>query len=182
MDFRVITQPLIEPVSLEELKLHLEYDNTDRDTYFNSLISASRKAIETYLSRSLITQTLEQTFNYNEIPHCYIEPLYPPIQTINSITLYNKLNEASIWGVSNYSLFQDKILYTETVDISIDLREYYCFVVNYDAGYGDTASDVPHGVRQAILDCCQYMFECGCEDFPLKLKIQLDPYREIISL
>jgi uncharacterized phiE125 gp8 family phage protein len=55
----VIVQPTIEPVSLEDFKLHLNYDLNDKDAIFRSYLIAGRQKVEEYIGQYLVDQTLE---------------------------------------------------------------------------------------------------------------------------
>jgi len=46
------TQPTFEPVTLNELKLHLKLSGNAEDSYLESLITAAREFLETYTQRS----------------------------------------------------------------------------------------------------------------------------------
>jgi len=56
---QLITDPTIEPVSLEELKLHLkiELDVLDEDEYLEGLEKTARRHLENITRRALLTQT-----------------------------------------------------------------------------------------------------------------------------
>lgn len=59
------TAPTTEPISLDELKIHLriDEDDSDIDTDLESIISSAREHIEEITSRKLITQTWDYYFN-----------------------------------------------------------------------------------------------------------------------
>jgi uncharacterized phiE125 gp8 family phage protein len=59
MRLKLITAPTIEPVILNELKLHLrmDFDLLDEDEYLEALITTARGYVEDVISRKLLTQT-----------------------------------------------------------------------------------------------------------------------------
>lgn len=61
MDAVLITAPVLEPISLEQLKLHLriELDVLDEDEYLEGLIIAAREHVEDVTRRAIMTQTWE---------------------------------------------------------------------------------------------------------------------------
>ncbi len=88
MGVSIITQPTVEPVSLEEAKLYLRVDATSEDDLISSLIQAAREYVETHTRRTLIYTTYRYTLdtfpgwnglNFTSQP---IElPKYPVAQT-----------------------------------------------------------------------------------------------------
>lgn len=59
MTLRVVTGPTVEPLTLEEAKLHLRETQTVQDTLISALIVAARQYAENYTGRAFVTQTLE---------------------------------------------------------------------------------------------------------------------------
>lgn len=59
MKANLVTAPTSEPISVEELKLHLklELDVLDEDEYLEALIKAAREDVESVTRRALFTQT-----------------------------------------------------------------------------------------------------------------------------
>ncbi len=59
MQAKLITPAILEPISLEELKLHLriELDVLDEDEYLEGLIIAAREHVEDITRRAIMTQT-----------------------------------------------------------------------------------------------------------------------------
>ncbi|NIR17173.1 MAG: phage gp6-like head-tail connector protein, partial [Desulfobacterales bacterium] len=52
-------QPVEEPVTLEEVKAQARILHSEEDALLTSYIVAARLAIEKYLTRKLVTQTLQ---------------------------------------------------------------------------------------------------------------------------
>lgn len=59
----LITAPGHEPVTLDEMKLHLRVDFNSDDTLIEMLIVAARKRAETITRRALVTQTWKQVLD-----------------------------------------------------------------------------------------------------------------------
>jgi hypothetical protein len=51
------TQPTFEPVTMNELKVHLKISGNAEDSYLESLITAAREFLETYTQRSWCKKT-----------------------------------------------------------------------------------------------------------------------------
>lgn len=59
MPYKVITQPSVEPVTLDEAKNHCRVDGTEDNALITSLIVAARESAEHEIGRALCTQTRE---------------------------------------------------------------------------------------------------------------------------
>lgn len=59
MQVKLITPPTIEPVALNDVKLHLriDVDAVDEDEYLEALITVARNHVEDVTGRALLTQT-----------------------------------------------------------------------------------------------------------------------------
>ena len=58
-DIVVVTPPIFEPVSLEELKDHARVVTSDHDEILQRSLVAARERCEGFCRRSLIDQTLD---------------------------------------------------------------------------------------------------------------------------
>lgn len=84
MSIRITTEPLVEPISLIEAKLHLRVDTSADDALITQLIRASRVYCELYQGRAYISRTYEMTFD-NGFPSAISVP-NPPLNYVESIT------------------------------------------------------------------------------------------------
>lgn len=79
-----------EPLTLEEVKLHLkiEADETTEDNLLSALISTAREYAESFTRRALGPKTY--TLYMDEFPSCdEIIIDYPPLRVVNSIKYYD---------------------------------------------------------------------------------------------
>jgi hypothetical protein len=60
---RLVVPAVVEPMTAAEVRLRLKYPRTDQDEAITEWIRAARDAVERYVERGLLTQTLElQTY------------------------------------------------------------------------------------------------------------------------
>lgn len=135
--------PAVEPVSLADVKTYLRIDHTDDDSFLNDLIEAARDAAETYLRRSLITQTWVLTYDEN-IPF-HVDLPHGPVQSITSVVAEAEDTSTVSVNSAAYKLLANDVLRVEGYVSSHKIH------VTYVAGYGDAASDVPAPIRQGII-------------------------------
>lgn len=183
MDYslRLITPPAIEPVTLEDVKLHTHIDYDVEDAILNNWISAARMLAEDFQRRSFIGQMWEVSFDgYPALP---IQLPRAPIIGVRTIKIYDYLNAETVL----YDSFFDEITTTEepattpetNADYQIDLdsepgrlgfaygktwpstvlRSMNSVKIRYAAGFGLAASDVPATVKDAIYLYCAYRNE-----------------------
>ena len=172
----IYTQPSIEPVSLTSVKDILKIDSSDEDSLLTSLIETARYKCEQYVRRAFITQTLE--LSISAIEGNYIELWCPPIIQIDSLTSYDSSNVPTILDPSNYSLIEDKLVFSDTAQYPSELRSEYPIVIRYKAGYGAAVNNVPQSIKTAILYQARALYEgCGSMFMPVMVRSLLDPFR-----
>ena len=156
MAIQVVTEPVKEPISIEDLKNDLKVDSdlTADDALIRALGLAARKVAEQVQHRALITQTLELTLDdwpskgYFELPR-------PPLQSVTSIKYYDEDDNESTVNSSTYLVDTDSepgrvVLNADESWPSTTLRPANGVQVTYVAGYGDNQGDVPEPTQQAI--------------------------------
>lgn len=149
----VITEPEVEPLSLDDAKQHLRFSHDYEDDLIRSLIVAARRYAETYTGKAFITQTLKLT--RDTFPNgCFRLPR-PPLQTVTHIKYTNTLGVLTTVDSSTYVVDAT----TEVGRIGLAdgetwptdaIQQIAAVQVTYDAGYGDTASSVPQTIKQAM--------------------------------
>jgi uncharacterized phiE125 gp8 family phage protein len=158
MNLRLITAPLVTPVSLETAKLYLRVDHTAEDTLITSLIKAATQKGEELARRAFITQTWEMTLD--EWPSGYCLRLYrPPLQSVTSVKYLDGDSVEHSW--TDYAADtrnEPGVIIFNTLPSST-LLESGAISVRYVAGYGDAAANVPDNIQNAILALVAYWYE-----------------------
>lgn len=154
---RLITQPEIEPIDLEEVKKHIRWKSTREDSLLDTYIAAARQFFEIETDRQLIAATWERQFD--AFPSGVIELPHPPLLNVLSV-IYTD-------GDGN-----DQTL-VENTDYTVDapsgpqaargiLKQPFGTVwptplsalgsvrVRYRAGYGEAVEDVPDLIKGCL--------------------------------
>lgn len=63
LDKKVITQPTAEPVTLDEVKLYMNVDYTEKDALITSLITAARQLLEDKFDIGIVQKTVQAIIN-----------------------------------------------------------------------------------------------------------------------
>ena len=88
MAIRVVTPPAVEPVTLNEAKLHCRIDVTDDDALVTSLITVARQYCETFTGRAFVTQTIQYDLpRWPRRKAIYLPR--PPLQSVTSVTWWD---------------------------------------------------------------------------------------------
>jgi len=170
-----IVAPAVEPLTLTETKLYLRVDHNDEDAPINDLIVAARMVAESWLKRSLITQTWKLT--YDDCLHDETPLPMGPVASITSVVIVNRDNSSQTVNVDEYYLNAAKnklIIEGSLVGFKIE--------ISYSAGYG-SASFVPKPIKQGMLAHIAYMYDergNGCNaSLPDLSGMLYMPFREI---
>ncbi|APW60478.1 head-tail connector protein [Paludisphaera borealis] len=156
MKIAIVTPPAIEPVTLAEAKLHARIygDLTDDDALVTSLIVAAREKLEAMTSRSFISRTLTATFD--GFPSCASGVLrlpYPPLQSVASITYADESGAAQTLDPSVYTVSDGTpglVMLANGKSWPAAAKQIASVKVQFVAGYGATADDVPEVAKLII--------------------------------
>lgn len=157
------TPPAAEPVSVDEVKANSRIIDTTDDVNIALLIGAARRYAESLTGRSFITQGWRLVLD--GFPPC-IELERGNVQAISSITYRDMagVTQTVSWAAASNGV-QRSTDGTLVADLSanpariapafgcvwpIPMPEIGAVVINYTAGYGPAATDVPEGLRHWI--------------------------------
>lgn len=180
------TEPIFEPVGVDEAKTHLRYRDNDENDWLKTAIIAARQLAESYTNRQICTATRYLYLDAWPAGEGPIRPPFPPLVSIASIKYYDTAGDQQTWDSGSYAL--DKVMEPGRVGLapnyeypSIQDRQQ-CIVVEYVCGYA-TVGEVPPGIRLAILMLVADTFEHRGSQSELRLAPNqqfwdlLGPYR-----
>jgi len=123
----------VEPVTIEDLKLHLAIDSNDHDDLLNKLLADAREQVELYTGLSLIESNVKA--RWEELTTCELP--YGPVISIRSV------KDSAEALVTDYSLEG----FTGSF-VSLKADSSSPIMVEYVAGY---EGDIPAGLQLAIM-------------------------------
>lgn len=186
----LITPPVNRIVDLVTAKLHCRVDFTDDDTLITSLILAAESYLDGYsgiLGRALINQTWEQSFDS-------FDSLRLPVgiaSNIASLKYYDTNNVQQTLVNTTYQLFTNEAYSFADLAPTKSWPSIYTrpdsVTVQWIAGYGPNATDVPAAIVQAIKMLLGHWYEnrgtvvmdMKTEDMPMASTALLAPFRRI---
>lgn len=157
----VTVPPAVEPITVDEAKLHSRIDQTVEDSLITRLITVARIQCEDIAARKFITQTLQGGLE------CWpqdgiIQLPWLPAQSVSSIT-YIDINGATHTVNSAIYAFDAKRnrIYLKDFEVwpTEALRYFDAITVTWVAGYGAAGTDVPAPYLQAILLLTGHLYE-----------------------
>lgn len=158
----LLAGPAAEPVTLAEAKAWLRLDSTDEDALVSTLVAAARIHLESTTGRALLTQSWRIVLDCWPIDRTVTLPV-APLQSLTEIRAYD---DGGVFTTISLAQFQAetavapaRLLLPPTVDGMPALRQRLGIEIDYVAGYGDDAGDVPADLRQALLVLVAYWFE-----------------------
>lgn len=168
---RIITPPPVEPVTVEEAKLHCRVDHNDEDATFERLITAARVSCESFVGRAFVERVYEYTLDRFPRGRKIVLP-YPPVVSIDSVVYYDRdgaletMVEGDDYLVDTINEPAAVILPNGISWPSLSLYALHPIRVTYTAGYpmipgtpDDYTTNVPAYAKQAILLCVGNWYE-----------------------
>ncbi|MGE0109109.1 MAG: head-tail connector protein [Bdellovibrionales bacterium] len=162
MSNQLLSAPIVEPVTLADMKAYARISHANDDALLTDLISGAREWCEAFTGRAFITQTWRCTLSVFPKGRVLILPS-GPLQSITSVTFYNASGEASSFDVSHLLLESGSVpsravLEDNAVWFPLQ-RAANGMVVDYVVGYGSSSADVPAPLRLAIKQLVLHWYE-----------------------
>jgi uncharacterized phiE125 gp8 family phage protein len=168
--------PVVEPVSLLDVKAHLRIDTADEDSLLQSLIMTARLHIEVALGLALITQTWSCYFDQwpsTQEPRAatlhrppsldaLIIPI-SPIKSIDAIRVY--ADDGTFIALPLTGFLMDvvsrraRVVRRFATALPAPGRKLNGIEVAVTAGFGATSADIPAPIRQAHLLLVAHWYE-----------------------
>lgn len=151
--WKVITEPFVEPVAVQDLKDFSRIEGDDEHDLLGDFIHAARVATEEYLGRALIQQTIRLLMNY--WPGTVVELPRPPLMSITKVATLNEEDEETVYSSDNYYAITEaipgKLILKKSVALPVNTsRDYGGFLIEYKAGYGTDSIDIPKPIVEGI--------------------------------
>jgi len=138
-DYKIISPPTAEPISLTEAKLHLRVDHTDDDALITSLIKTAREYCERFQRRTYMATAYQMKLDtWQDVLRL---PL-PPLWRISSITYVDSAGDVQTLGTTVYEIDT----HAEPGEVRLDYNQswpahrsdHHAITVNYTCGYSTT--------------------------------------------
>jgi len=163
MDWKVTTQPAIEPVTLAEAKLQCKVDTdlVEDDDLITSKMKAARQWCEFFQNRAYIEQSITAKFDAF-LGDTIILPM-PPLISVTSVKYLDGNGTQQTLDPSYYDVDTTSepgritLGYNDTWPTTRD--QHHAIEIIFKAGYGATAASVPELTKSAILLLTEHLYE-----------------------
>ena len=154
-DIKLVTGPAVEPITIDEAKLHLRVDAFEDDYTINSLVKCARQYVEIVTGLALITQTWDQ---YLQDWPCNGEIILrrSPLISVASVNVKDTAGTETAVASTVYIVDanQDPPRIVEAYGQTWPSTTLYPaspIRIRFTAGHGATAASVPEPLRAAML-------------------------------
>ena len=181
----LLTPPAVEPVGLNEAKAYLGVLDSAEDNLISNLITAARQAVEQYCGRVLINQSWRLTLDtwpQEAIVNgglrddgallaanhrlgggvVAIQLPKPPLQAVLAIRVYSAAGPAATIPATTYvvdgAATPGRVVMTSGASLPVIGQTARGLEIDFTAGYGATANDVPAVLRQAVLQAVKALY------------------------
>lgn len=171
----LVTAASIAPVPIEMALRHCRALEADVDMVWFYLQAATEK-IEDYLGRALVTKTYRKELqSWHDLPTQFAYPVQHGLPVVPSVVLpwspliaidhvkYYSNGTLTTWSADNYrantSSTPGRLMYVDNVSLpSVDSR-HDAIQIQFQAGYGLSAYNIPTPLRAAVLFLTHYWFD-----------------------
>lgn len=175
--------PEVEPISVAEVKTFLRISHDGDDAVLSNYIKAARQFCETYTGIAMISRDFKVSF---DISGKALRRNYPipkaPVSAISSVKMvsYSAQETSLESGAYETDTGFNRIF---IMNNGLNAANQRAIEINFIAGYGENASDIPETLRHAVLMKTAQMYESrGGEDNPTGFDIVdslLRPYKKM---
>jgi uncharacterized phiE125 gp8 family phage protein len=174
--------PSVEPVTALEAKSFLRLAGSTEDALLEGLIRAAREDVERATGLALIDQTWRLAIDRIP-PGDVVLLMRHPVRQIIAVTTYGSEGEASLVNANDYQADlasrPARLLFRKRPQAA---RAMNGIEIDFRAGFGPVAADVPELLRRAILVLVAHWYEFRASYGPSEQPVSYPPqYRRMIS-
>lgn len=156
MGLQLVTAPAQEPIGLDLAKAHLRVSGSDEDEVIRLYMASARGQVESFLARSLITQTWALTLDrFPASDREAIKLPRPPLVSVGSIVYLDCDGAEQTWPDESYVVdaasWSPRVMPAYGVTWPSTRSTVNAVTVTYTAGYGAGGDAVPQVIRNEIL-------------------------------
>jgi uncharacterized phiE125 gp8 family phage protein len=157
--YKLVTGPSSEPITLAEAKLYLRVDDSTEDALITSIITAARRKFENDTYHYLLPQTWELYLNQNEINAEPISLNKSDITAISNVKYYDQSNTQQTLSTNDYqTAIQGRPYSIQLTTVPQVYNRLEAMVIRFTLGYTNAAA-VPEDIKIAIKTLIGTLYE-----------------------
>lgn len=165
---RIETQPVNEPVTVQDVKGIMRLDSSADDTMIAGLITSAREALEKRTGRSLVNKGYVAYFDRFPQPGQYLRIPMPPLVSVSAVNYLDQEQASQEWDSDEYivaseqspALILPKFPNVYPVAFFMPGSVQVHFTSGYlSGGYGDAESPIPERFRLAIQQLAMHWYD-----------------------
>lgn len=179
----LVTGPVVEPLSLEEMRLHLRLDDTQEDDLVGSLIKAARLMLESATRLKFVSQSWRLSIAEVPAGRSIRVPL-APVLLVEAVRVFDAAGVETLVDAAHYRLRRGSEPALVTLGSGFPAAPGGV-EVDLVAGFGPSAIDVPEPLRHAVRMLVAYWFENRGDEahqraqLPADVALMIAPYRSL---
>ncbi|MEJ8473952.1 head-tail connector protein [Roseibium algae] len=156
----LVTPPVSEPVSVDDMRAQLRLSGSQEENLLTEFIEAARAQIETETRRAMIRQGWRFYLEAWPMGRVVTLPI-APVLSVNEITVYDQDGTGTTLDPDDFTLDRGACPGRVRVKLGagIPTAQLQGLEIDFTAGYGDSAADVPAPMRQSIRLLAAHWFE-----------------------
>lgn len=180
--------PAAEILSTADAKEFLRIDTAAEDELIAAFILTARLWVEKYLGKALVTQEWKATYeSFHVSENDTVQLPMGSLQSVESVKYYDSDDVLQTVSTSDYYVdtLKARVRFTTLPDLQ---DRPNALEINYTAGYGDAATDVPEPIITAVRYLVTQFFEnripvvvgTSTAPMPMTAEYLLLPYTEVL--
>lgn len=154
-----LAPPAAEPLTVAAAKAHLRVTHDGEDALIGDLLRAAREEVERQTGLALIAQGWRLVLD--DWPADGLVTLgRHPVRAVEAVTVYDDAGEPAVVPATSYRVDAlsrpARVLVTERMAVGSALNG---IEIDFSAGYGEAGTDVPDGLKRAMLLLVAHWFE-----------------------
>jgi uncharacterized phiE125 gp8 family phage protein len=158
-NYRLVTAPATEPLTLTEAKLHLRVDDSIEDDMITSWIKSARMYVEGETMSPMISQTWAMQFDKSELNLLVWNVNKAPLISFSSVTYYDSNNDLQTLATTAYEtdIYGSPARFRlKSVPVVYDRMN--ALQLNFVCGYANAAA-VPQPLISAVKLMLGHLYE-----------------------
>ncbi len=179
--------PVGEPVTVAEVKAHLRLSHASDDAQIGALVAAARETVEREAQVAMIERGYRLVLDALPMSGRTTLPVHPVTQ-VTAVTMYDGDGNPSVYPLAGLVLdgfaVPPRLVFRQA---PIPGRCVNGIEIDFDAGFGESGTDVPNMLRRAVILLAAHWYEFRADfrasdqpvSYPAGYAAMIAPWRRV---